>query len=377
MHYYEVTVEHAGTHGFIAIGWARRGFEGLMKQPGWVAHSYGYHGDDGCAYSGYGYGRRFGPTFTAGHVVGTGLVICEGGENLPPTSHIFYTLDGELQGTPFAASPLEYIYRHDAGLSATGRQQDVQLRTKPLPSPELLLPAVGLHSPGERVTVNFGGSSRDLLQASPPAPPRPFAFDLTSYVAKLSPPEVPRPFAGSAGSASSTAATAASEFASAAASLPTPPPGAQPLLRILPWALHDVVLLALRSEGSTLAADERAELLRYATSRLGRAQANALHPSWGVSSIDQLTQDRLSELVLTLLHRDAARALTLAAGRGRGGRGRGGGGRGRGRGRGGEAGEAGAEGGAGAAAGEGEGVGEGAGAAAVAEPEEAGEDEYE
>ncbi len=36
----------------------------------WEAHSYGYHGDDGHAFSGSGHGRAYGPPFGAGDVVG-------------------------------------------------------------------------------------------------------------------------------------------------------------------------------------------------------------------------------------------------------------------------------------------------------------------
>jgi hypothetical protein len=42
----------------------------LGRLPGWEAHSYGYHGDDGHAFHGSGTGRAFGPGFTTGDVVG-------------------------------------------------------------------------------------------------------------------------------------------------------------------------------------------------------------------------------------------------------------------------------------------------------------------
>ena len=48
--YYEVEVKNAGSHGYIAVGWATDRFRNSQKQPGWVADTYGYHGDDGCAY---------------------------------------------------------------------------------------------------------------------------------------------------------------------------------------------------------------------------------------------------------------------------------------------------------------------------------------
>ena len=38
----------------------------LDRLPGWDFHSYGYHGDDGCAFKGSGKGNVYGPTFTTG-----------------------------------------------------------------------------------------------------------------------------------------------------------------------------------------------------------------------------------------------------------------------------------------------------------------------
>ena len=73
--YYEVRVLSQGEHGFIAVGWSPEGFPSKNKQPGWVRHTYGYHGDDGHVYSSFGYGRRFGAPFGTGRTVGTGLVL--------------------------------------------------------------------------------------------------------------------------------------------------------------------------------------------------------------------------------------------------------------------------------------------------------------
>ena len=44
----------------------------LDRLPGWDSHSYGYHGDDGCAFKGSGKGNAYGPTFTAGAASVTG-----------------------------------------------------------------------------------------------------------------------------------------------------------------------------------------------------------------------------------------------------------------------------------------------------------------
>ena len=318
--YYEVEVLDAGEHGFIAVGWARREFELSCKQPGWVRQSFGYHGDDGCAYSGYGYGRRFGPTFTTGQVVGTGLVL--GGAsaaNPTPQPRIFYTLDGELIGTPFGGTE---------AVGSTGRAV-----AKPLQAAELLLPCIGLHSQGERVRVNFGGSPAAVLKAAPPAPPRPFAFDLGSFMAAFN--------------------DEASAQPQQPQQQPPPPPAAvAPFIQLLPWALHDVAFIATRAvetPEAPLASEETAELHRYLASRLG-GQAEALHHSWGARSIYHLSSANLAELTLNVLQQDATHFLAQqggsSSGQGRGGgragRGRGGpaashggGARGRGRGRGG------------------------------------------
>lgn len=40
------------------------------RLPGWEPRSYGYHGDDGCAFHGSGQGREYGPKY--GQVRGGG-----------------------------------------------------------------------------------------------------------------------------------------------------------------------------------------------------------------------------------------------------------------------------------------------------------------
>ena len=234
--YYEVEILDAGEHGFIAVGWAQRDFEKRCKQPGWVRETFGYHGDDGCAYSGFGYGRRFGPRFTTGQTVGTGLVFppeqqhgedCEGGgscRNLQP--QIFFTVDGELIGTPFGGN--------DAHRSTD------RVPRKPIFGARKLRPCVGLHSRGERVRINFGGHGEALLDAAPPSAPKPFAFDLTTHMQQLnlqasihSAESTHRGDSGGGSSCQGVSSSALSEIA--------------PFLQLLPWALHDVAIIALQS----------------------------------------------------------------------------------------------------------------------------------
>ena len=108
--------------------------------------SYGYHGDDGCAYAGWGFGRRFGPTFGTGQVVGSGLLLPHSPSMA--SAQIFFTVDGKYVGTPFTH----------------------------VPNAEMLRPAIGVHSPGEVVELNFG--SCRLLDAPPLQLVAPFRFDL-------------------------------------------------------------------------------------------------------------------------------------------------------------------------------------------------------
>ena len=177
--YFEVNILDGGSHQYIAVGWCRREYPERYKQPGWEKHTYGYHGDDGRAYAGSGFGKRYGPTFgkvrlgngnepyaigddsvvgpnglIAGTVVGTGLLWSADGASCS----IFYTLDGVNLGIAFER----------------------------VPRPGLLRPCVGLHSPGETVRLNFGFGPTELTRRSPPKPPTPFAFDLNGFLASCS-----------------------------------------------------------------------------------------------------------------------------------------------------------------------------------------------
>jgi hypothetical protein len=127
--YYEVKIISKGKEGFIGIGLSTANVS-LNRLPGWEKDSYGYHGDDGHAFSCSGVGKSYGPTFTTGHVIGCGVNYID--------QTVFYTKDGVMIGTAF---------RHVCGP---------------------LYPSVGLRTQGEIIEANFGQL--------------PFIFDIDSYV---------------------------------------------------------------------------------------------------------------------------------------------------------------------------------------------------
>ncbi|CAM9591597.1 unnamed protein product, partial [Scytosiphon promiscuus] len=117
--YFEVTVMNPGEKTTIGIGLADPDeFPATKQMPGWVDHSYGYHGDDGRKF-GRGETDSIWPTWVDGDVIGCGFDATRGS--------IWYTRNGELLGDGFVS-----VYESN------------------------LVPVVGFHSNGESVRVNFG-----------------------------------------------------------------------------------------------------------------------------------------------------------------------------------------------------------------------------
>ncbi|GAN02390.1 ran-binding protein 10-like [Mucor ambiguus] len=129
--YYEMRVLSKGDDGYIGIGFCAASNK-VERLPGWDPDSWGYHGDDGHSFAGSGTGKNYGPCFTTGDVIGCGVNFAD--------NTAFYTKNGKFLGIAFT---------------------DMNLK-------QPIFPAVGLRTPGEQVTVNFGHE--------------PFVFDIAQYV---------------------------------------------------------------------------------------------------------------------------------------------------------------------------------------------------
>ncbi|PHH87303.1 hypothetical protein CDD83_9045 [Cordyceps sp. RAO-2017] len=103
----------------IAIGFSTKD-AALSRPMGWEPNSWGYHGDDGRCFSGQNIGRAYGPSFTAGDVVGCGINFRD--------HTAFFTKNGVYLGVAF----------HD------------------LINKSKMYPSVSLKKPGEHILVNFG-----------------------------------------------------------------------------------------------------------------------------------------------------------------------------------------------------------------------------
>ena len=296
--YFEMVVINSGTNGYTTIGWCRDGYPRRRLQLGWVRHSYAYHGDDGRAYAASGYGRRFGTPYRKGMVVGTGLLRPHDGS---PAS-IFFTLDGILVGVPFRG-----VVR-----------------------PELLRPAVGMHSEGEAVSIHFGANDRfsdpctvaRLLSVTPPRAPCPFLFDVGRFAesdvaAELSgrvsaadhvelvrmaaagavvdaPPGERKAAVGSGSGASASGASAPEDDEDdTEEELGEDPEG-------LDVWIQELASIIVTDDDAALSEASLEELRHYARYRMGH-QADNLHPSWGAPTAAELPPTVLRHLVIMLM----------------------------------------------------------------------------
>ncbi|GAA99813.1 uncharacterized protein L969DRAFT_100801 [Mixia osmundae IAM 14324] len=130
--FWEAQIVSKGLSGYIGVGFSTLTVS-LSRLPGWEADSYGYHGDDGNAFCSHGSGKKFGPQFTTGDVIGCGIDWA--------LDTAFYTKNGVFIGYAFPGLDGHQLY-----------------------------PSVGMRTPGEVVRANFGQM--------------PFVFDIESYIRK-------------------------------------------------------------------------------------------------------------------------------------------------------------------------------------------------
>lgn len=127
LYYYEVEIISKGRDGYIGIGFCGPNVS-LGRLPGWDDYSWGYHGDDGNAFACTGVGKPYGPSFTTGDVIGCIL-------NLGNFTAGF-TKNGIFIGTAFK----------DLRIDLKDRKGSISE----------IYPMIGLRTPGEIVSINFG-----------------------------------------------------------------------------------------------------------------------------------------------------------------------------------------------------------------------------
>lgn len=78
------------TRSSIGIGFSGKNVT-LLRLPGWEPASWAYHGDDGHSFGGESNGKPYGPSFTAGDIIGCGVNF--------RTGSAFFTKNGQNLGT--------------------------------------------------------------------------------------------------------------------------------------------------------------------------------------------------------------------------------------------------------------------------------------
>ncbi|XP_045183234.2 SPRY domain-containing protein 3-like isoform X2 [Mercenaria mercenaria] len=125
--YFEVEILSLGQRGTIAIGVVPRDYP-ENHQPGWGEYSIGYHADDGLLYNETGTGKKFGPKCNVGDRIGCGITW------ISMSDWLGYDVVFTRNGRKIGERSLPRINAH-------------------LVSILYYYPAIGMHSPGEKVKV--------------------------------------------------------------------------------------------------------------------------------------------------------------------------------------------------------------------------------
>ncbi|KAL8637516.1 MAG: hypothetical protein Q9228_005224 [Teloschistes exilis] len=147
IYYYEVTILAKGKDPLVGIGFSGPKVS-LEKLPGWEPESWGWHGDDGNTFCGQTIGKKYGPTFTTGDVVGCGINFM--------TGCAFFTKNGNHQGNANYWLSQDVLCLTDTG-TAFRELKDINV-----------YPSVGMKRANAQVTVNFGQ--------------RPFVYDIDDLI---------------------------------------------------------------------------------------------------------------------------------------------------------------------------------------------------
>ncbi|OBZ90270.1 Ran-binding protein 10 [Choanephora cucurbitarum] len=129
VYYFEIKVNALGLDGLFAIGLCSLQHK-LDVLPGHDAFSFGYHGQSGQIFK-QKQAQDYGPNYSSGDVIGCGVNFA--------TGNVFFTKNGIFLGSAFEFDTDASYY-----------------------------PCVGLSTPGERMTANFGQE--------------PFLFDIVHYI---------------------------------------------------------------------------------------------------------------------------------------------------------------------------------------------------
>ncbi|THH21022.1 hypothetical protein EW146_g483 [Bondarzewia mesenterica] len=152
IYYYEIEVLGKSQRVHISIGFTTSGNR-LNKLPGWEKNSWGYHGDDGCAFSAAKDGTSYGDPFGGdprirGDIIGAGIDFSQ--------NRAFFTKNGNLIGKSYSLSP-RILANKNPGMVFEHVAEDVEV-----------YPTVGLRHTSDAVRVNFGHA--------------PFKYDIDDHV---------------------------------------------------------------------------------------------------------------------------------------------------------------------------------------------------
>ena len=124
--YFEVTIDSLSREGAIGIGLAPKDYR-LDCMPGWLPSSVGYHSDDGCLFTGTGFGQKIYQTGSERAILGCGVDYSNTKEN---KFIVYFTYNRKRQDyTPMLECPKEGLFP-TIGLLKEGDEVTISRPTK-------------------------------------------------------------------------------------------------------------------------------------------------------------------------------------------------------------------------------------------------------